>query len=147
MKNQITILMADDDLEDQEFVKIAFEEAQLSNPLKFVNDGIELLEYLNNEAAYSDVHDNPKPGLILLDLNMPRMDGRAALQKIRSHPELKAIPVVILTTSKQEEEVFRSYAAGANSYITKPVDFMKLVEVIKALGVYWFSIVEMPRRR
>jgi CheY-like chemotaxis protein len=101
------------------------------------------MDYLTRSGKYARQHA-PRPGLILLDLNMPRKDGRQALSEIKSDPELRRIPVVILTTSKTEEDVLRSYDLGANSFITKPVTFDRLVEIVRTLGNYWFKIVELP---
>jgi len=140
----ITILMADDDPDDRLLTREALEESRLANDLRFVNDGIELLDYLHRRGPFADPQSSPRPGLILLDLNMPRMDGREALAEIKQSPELRRIPIVILTTSKAEEDILRSYDLGANSYITKPVTFLSLVDVIQVLGRYWFEIVELP---
>src|ERR1700756_3269903 len=122
----ITILMADDDADDRLMTKEAFEESRLANDLRFVEDGVELLDYLKRRGKYEDPTASPLPGLILLDLNMPKKDGREALAEIKADPELQRIPVVILTTSKQEEDIYRSYQLHANSYITKPVTFEQL---------------------
>lgn len=142
--DEITILVADDDQEDCLLIKDAWRENRLANPLRFVGDGEELMDYLRHYGKYLDAGEFPRPGLILLDLNMPRMDGREALAEIKADPALRQIPVVVLTTSKAEEDIFRLYDLGVNSYVTKPVTFAALVEVIKALGLYWFSIVELP---
>jgi CheY-like chemotaxis protein len=143
----ITILMADDDRDDCLLVKDAFIESRLVNDLRFVEDGEDLMDYLYNRSKYSDVTVAPRPGLVLLDLNMPRKDGREALMEIKADPDLRGIPIVVLTTSKQEEDILRSYDVGANSYITKPVTFKGLVEVIKSLGKYWLEIVELPHEK
>jgi CheY-like chemotaxis protein len=140
----ITILMADDDADDRLMTREAFEESRLANDLRFVHDGEELLDYLKRRGRYSDPDSSPRPGLILLDLNMPRKDGREALQEIKADPELRRIRVIIMTTSKAEEDIFRTYELSAASYITKPVTFEALVEVIKTLGKYWLEIVELP---
>jgi CheY-like chemotaxis protein len=140
---KLVILMAEDDIEDQMLVQEAWEEARLRNELRFVNDGEELLDYLKYRDLYADRSKAPRPGLILLDLNMPRKDGREALKEIKADPELRHIPVVILTTSKAEEDIIRSYDLGVNSFITKPVTFEALVEIIKTLKKYWFEIVEL----
>ncbi len=139
----ITILMADDDADDRMLTEEAMKESRLGNSFRFVEDGQELMEYLTRTGQY-ETAPAPRPGLILLDLNMPRKDGRQALQEIKNNPELRRIPVVILTTSKAEEDVLRSYDLGANSFITKPVTFDGLVEIVRTLGHYWFSIVELP---
>lgn len=139
----ITILMADDDADDRMLTSDAMRESRLCNCFRFVEDGQELMDYLRRADKYAS-EDAPRPGLILLDLNMPRKDGRQALREIKSDPELRRIPVVVLTTSKTEEDILRTYDLGANSFITKPVTFERLVEIIRALGKYWFNIVELP---
>lgn len=139
----IVILMADDDPEDVMLAQDALAESRLANALNVVGDGEELLDYLHQRGKYN-ADNAPRPGLILLDLNMPRLDGREALARIKSDPSLRRIPVVVLTTSKAEEDVFRSYDLGANSYITKPVTFDSLVNVVRNLAEYWFGIVMLP---
>ncbi len=143
-KKSITILMADDDQDDCMLVDRAFTASRLANDLRFVGDGEELMDYLHQRGAYGDPASAPIPGLILLDLNMPRKDGREALKEIKGDEKLKEIPIVVLTTSKDEEDVLRSYNLGANSYIAKPVTFDGLCDVMKSLGKYWFEIVELP---
>ena len=143
----ITLLLADDDEEDRQLAKEALDEHRLANDLHFVADGRELLDYLRREGAYADPAVAPRPGLILLDLNMPRLNGRQALQLIKSDPELRTIPVVVLTTSREEEDIVRSYDLGANSFITKPVMFESLVKIMKDLSTYWFEIVELPAEK
>ena len=142
--NNIVILMADDDEDDQLMARDAFETNRLHNVLYFVKDGIELMDYLRRQGNFSDPSSSPRPGLILLDLNMPLMDGREALKEIKSDPELHSIPIVVLTTSSAEEDIIKTYEYGVNSFITKPVTFQGLVEVIKQTGIYWFEIVELP---
>ncbi|VTT97799.1 response regulator receiver protein : Chemotaxis protein CheY OS=Cystobacter violaceus Cb vi76 GN=Q664_36730 PE=4 SV=1: Response_reg [Gemmataceae bacterium] len=144
LKKPVTILIADDDPDDRELIREAFEENRLANELRFVEDGEELMDYLNRRGRYADPAPAPRPGIILLDLNMPRKDGREALQELKSDPRFRAIRVVIMTTSKAEEDVVRSYDLSAASYITKPVTFDRLVEVVRALGKYWLEIVELP---
>jgi two-component system, response regulator len=141
--DSITILMADDDSDDRMLAEDAMRESRLGNTFRCVEDGQELMDYLTRSGKYA-TQDAPRPGLILLDLNMPKKDGRQALREIKSHPDLRTIPVVILTTSKTDEDVLRSYDLGANSFITKPVTFDRLVEIVRALGTYWFQIVELP---
>jgi CheY-like chemotaxis protein len=141
----ITILLADDDPDDRLLARQALEENRLANDLRCVEDGEELLEYLWQRGRYAAPGAAPRPGLILLDLNMPKKDGREALREIKTDPALKHIPVVVLTTSKAEEDIYRSYNLGVNSYITKPVTFASLVDVMKTLGRYWFEIVELPQ--
>jgi len=140
----ITILMADDDEDDRILTQDALEESRVRNTLYCVEDGVELLEYLRREGKYADPATSPRPGLILLDLNMPRKDGREALKEIKADAELRNIPVVILTTSGQEEDKIKGYNLGAASFITKPVNFEGLVELMKALGKYWIEFVELP---
>lgn len=144
LRRPITLLIADDDAEDRMMLKEAFEENRLSNSLKFVENGEDLMSYLLNSGTFTNSADHPRPGLILLDLNMPKKDGREALKEIKSHPELKHIPIVILTTSKTEEDIIRSYGLGVNSFISKPVTFESLVSITKELGRYWLEIVELP---
>ncbi len=146
-RKSVVILVADDDPEDCMLIKDAFKEGLLVNGLRFVEDGEELMDYLRRRGKYKDPSSSPRPGVVLLDLNMPRKDGREALKEIKSDSDLRSIPVVILTTSKEEEDVLRSYNLGANSYITKPVTFPGLVDAIKSLGKYWFEFVELPQER
>lgn len=143
-RRAITILMADDDADDRLLAKDALAESRLANDLYMVADGQELMDYLNRQGAYENPSSSPRPGVILLDLNMPKKDGFEALSEIRSDPDLRQIPVVILTTSKAEEDIYRGYDLGANSFVTKPVTFDGLVDAMKALGQYWFEIVELP---
>ena len=143
-KQPIPILMADDDEDDRLLTQDAFKEYRVGNDLLFVEDGEELMDYLHRKGKFTDPQSSPRPGLILLDLNMPRKDGREALEEIKSDPDLRSIPVVVLTTSKAEEDIVRSYDLGVNSFITKPVTFEGLVEVVKTLGKYWIEIVELP---
>ena len=140
----ITILLADDDPDDRKLTQDAFMENRLANDFHAVEDGEELLDYLHRRGQYESLRGEPLPGLILLDLNMPRKDGREALKEIKADPELRRIPVVVLTTSKAEEDIVRTYDLGVNSYVTKPVTFKSLVELIRILGCYWFEVVELP---
>jgi CheY-like chemotaxis protein len=135
----VTILIADDDEEDRQLIKDALAESRLINPVQFVNDGEELMESLRSNSRL--------PGLILLDLNMPKKDGREALREIKSNSRFKTIPVIILTTSKAEEDIYRTYNLGVNSFITKPVTFTALVDVLNKVAQYWFEIVELPPAR
>ena len=144
-KKPITVLLAEDDADDRLTVREAFVEARLLNDMRYVVDGQDLMDYLLHEGKYTAPAAAPRPGIILLDFNMPKKDGREALREIKAHPDLRRIPVVVLTTSKAEEDVFRSYDLGANSFITKPVTFSSMVETIKVLGEYWFEIVELPK--
>ncbi len=137
----IRIVLADDDEDDRLMAREAFAISLLTNPLDEVSDGVELMEHL-----YGLLENNkPLPGLILLDLNMPRMDGREALAEIKGHPELRRIPVVVLTTSKAEEDIYRTYDLGVNSFISKPISFDGLVAVMGELGRYWLEMVELPK--
>jgi len=144
LRQPVTILMADDDQDDREMTAEAFKECRLFNPLRFVVDGEELMDYLKRRNGFDDDVAFPMPGLILLDLNMPRKDGREALREIKADPALGDIPVVVLTTSKAEEDIALSYRDGANSFITKPVSFSALLEVVQTLGKYWLQIVDLP---
>lgn len=145
--SSIVILVADDDAEDRMLVKDALEESRLANHVNFVEDGEELMDYLRNQGKYTDKTQYPSPGLILLDLNMPRKDGREAVKEIKSDPNLRVIPIVVLTTSKAEEDILKTYDLGVSSFITKPVTFSSMVEIMKTLGKYWFEIVELPHKR
>lgn len=142
-KYSITILIADDDPEDRLLAGEALQESRLANDVRFVEDGEELLEYLHRRGKFADEDDSPRPGLILLDLNMPRKDGREALAEIKADPDLRRIPIVVLTTSQAETDIYRSYDLGVNSFIVKPVSFDSLVDVMQVLGRYWFEIVEI----
>ncbi len=147
MKNgikPITILIAEDDPDDRMLTQEALAESRLANDLRFVENGEKLMDYLHRRGSYGRSGQAPRPGLILLDLNMPKKDGREALREIKADPELRQIPVVVLTTSKAEEDICRSYDLGVSSFITKPVRFEALVEVMKVLSRYWFEIVELP---
>jgi len=143
-ENQFTILMADDDEDDRVMAKEAFVEAKVRNELHFVKNGEELMDSLHARGANAKRADLALPGFILLDLNMARKDGREALKEIKSDPELCRIPIVVLTTSKAEEDIYRSYDLGVNSFISKPVTFAGLVEVMKTVSKHWFHIVELP---
>lgn len=138
------ILMAEDDEDDRFLMEEALEENDLGD-FYFVEDGEELMDFLYHRGPYRDPDSSPRPSLILLDLNMPRKDGREALKEIKENPELKKIPVVVLTTSKAEEDIFRTYDLGVNSFIAKPVTFESMVAIMKMLELYWFGLVELPR--
>jgi len=139
----IVLLMADDDADDRLLAQDALSECKLANELHFVENGDELLDYLHRRGKYSQ-GNAPRPGLILLDLNMPCKDGREALREIKADPNLKRIPVIVLTTSRADTDISKIYDLGANSFISKPVTFDSLVRVMKILGNYWFEIVELP---
>lgn len=143
----IIFLMADDDPDDRMLTKEAMSESRVVNDLRFVEDGEELMDYLAQRGKYANPADAPRPNVILLDLNMPKKDGREALKEIKSNPELRRIPIVIMTTSQSEEDILRSYDLGASSYITKPVTFEGLIELMKTLGQYWVEFVELPDSR
>ena len=143
----MVILMADDDADDRLLAKDALNECKITNALHFVENGEELLDYLRQEGKYASLANTPRPGLILLDLNMPRKDGREALQEIKADPKLRSIPVVVLTTSKAETAISRIYELGANSFITKPVSFDALIKVMGDLVHYWFELVELPPQK
>lgn len=142
-RSSITILIADDDQEDRMLAEDALKESRLVNDVRFVEDGEELLDYLHHRGRFAEPDSSPRPGMILLDLNMPRMDGREALRLIKGDPDLRRIPVVVLTTSKAEEDIYRSYDLGVNSFIIKPVTFESLVNIMRVLERYWFEIVEI----
>jgi CheY-like chemotaxis protein len=143
-RRPITILLVDDDEEDLLMTEQALQESRLGNDLRSARDGEELMDYLLRRGPYSDPSDSPLPGLILLDLNMPKKDGREALAEIKGNPALRKIPVIVLTTSKAEEDIFRTYDLGVSSFITKPVTFAGLVEAMRVVSEYWFEIVELP---
>jgi CheY-like chemotaxis protein len=143
-KKPFTILIADDDPDDRLMVKETWEENLLVNGLDFVEDGEELMDYLYRRGKYVELKNSPFPGLILLDLNMPKKDGCEALKEIKADPELRQIPVVVLTTSRAEEDIYRANDLGVNSFVTKPLTFEAFVDIIKALGKFWIEIVELP---
>jgi CheY-like chemotaxis protein len=140
------ILMAEDDAEDQELTRRALKSSKLRNRLITVENGEQALDFLYRRGAFADPATSPRPDLILLDLNMPRLDGRAVLKQIKQDPDLCRIPVVVLTTSSQEEDILRSYDLGVNSYITKPVKMAGFIKAIKDLEHYWFDLVVLPDR-
>jgi CheY-like chemotaxis protein len=141
----LTILLADDDEDDRVLTAGALKRSRLLNDIRFVVDGEDLIHYLHREGRYAEGGEPaPRPGLILLDLNMPKLDGREALARIKGDPELRRIPVVVLTTSKAEEDIVRAYDLGVNSFISKPVTFEELATAMQTLAVYWFELVELP---
>ena len=140
----IEILIADDDAEDRMLILDALKESRLKNNVQCVENGEELLSYLNNNGPYADKKKYPTPGIILLDLNMPKKDGREALKEIKADKELRSIPIIILTTSKAEEDILKTYNLGISSFITKPVTFSAMVDVMTTLKKYWLEIVELP---
>jgi len=136
-----TVLMADDDEDDRLLTRDAFQECEAGVDLRFVEDGEELLEYLRGHGPWAGC---PRPSLILLDLNMPRKDGREALAEIKANPSLRRIPVVVVSTSKAEEDVLRSYDLGVSSFISKPVTYESLLEMVRTLSHYWLRTVRLP---
>ena len=145
-RKPIVILLADDDEEDRMLACDALTEGHLSNAVHCVTDGEDLMDYLHRRGKYLPPALAPRPGIILMDLNMPKKDGREALREIKESPELRHIPVVVMTTSKAEEDIFRCYDSGASAYISKAVTFEGLIDVMKGLGRFWFEIVELPRK-
>jgi two-component system, response regulator len=146
MKDQsrvITILLAEDDSDDRVLVQKAFQEIDQADDLFFVQDGIELLQYLHKQGRYSTPNSAPRPDLILLNLNMPRMDGRQALAEIKTDPDLRSIPVVVLTNSSNQEDILRTYDLGGAGFIIKPKTFIDMLEIVKVLNQYWFEVVEL----
>jgi len=142
----ISIHMCDDDPDDQLLVSDALDEARLGNIIDFTSNGKELFQYLNREGDYAHLVDKPLPGLILLDLNMPVMDGREVLSKLKQNEKFRSIPVIVLTTSKAEEDIARSYGMGVNSFIIKPVSFENLVDMVRTVTDYWFHLVSLPKK-
>ncbi|MGV3586970.1 MAG: response regulator [Adhaeribacter sp.] len=143
-KKSRVILIVDDDAEDRMLLEEALEENQVKNTRYFVPNGEELMDYLYNRGKYSDKEKYSLPGLILLDLNMPKKDGREVLKEVKADPRLRLIPVVVLTTSKAEEDILKTLDLGANGYITKPVSFASLVDLTKTISDYWFDLVQLP---
>src|SRR5258708_31321012 len=142
--NPVVILMAEDDADDRLLAKDALSECGLAGDLHFVENGEELLDYLHRRGKYKGQSSHPRPGLILLDLNMPRKDGREALREIKTNPELRRIPIVVLTTSQADTDIGAIYELGANSFISKPFQFEALVAVMRVIGQYWFKTVQLP---
>ncbi|MDI9880134.1 response regulator [Flectobacillus longus] len=141
----LPILIADDDEDDRFLIKAAFEECGSSISLFFVQDGLELMQYLNNENAYADANVYKQPSLILLDLNMPKKDGREIIQEMRANTNFRAIPIVVLSTSNAPSDIRTCYELGANSFITKPSSFEGLLEIIKNLQQFWFVTASLPQ--
>ena len=137
----IIILLAEDNPADFQLTAEALKESKIHNQLFHVNDGAEVLEFLHKKGKYADV---PRPDVILMDLNMPRKDGRRTLQEIKEDPDLKGIPVVILTVSDAEEDIIKSYNLHANCYVTKPMDLDEFAKVVKGIENFWFTIVKLP---
>lgn len=144
LTKSINLLIADDDPDDRMMTQAALEESYLLNSLYFVENGQELMDFLKRRGKYTDPATSPRPDLILLDLNMPRKDGREALMEIKADPDLRAVPIIVLTTSKSEEDILKSYDLGVNCFISKPVLFEELINVMRSIGQYWFDIVKLP---
>ncbi len=140
----ITILMADDSEDDRLLTRLALEQSLVANELYEVENGQELMDYLHRRGPFAAPASSPHPGLVLLDLNMPLKNGFEALQEIRADVRLRRLPVIVLTTSQAEEDIVRSYDLGINSFISKPVTFEALVEIMRTLGKYWIEIVSIP---
>ncbi|MFD1819694.1 Response regulator receiver domain-containing protein [Pseudarcicella hirudinis] len=147
MRQEVIILMADDDADDRFLTQSAFEDNDIANPIHFVENGQELLDYLHRRGKYEDLTGTALPGLILLDLNMPKMDGREALQIIKQTAELRHIPIVVLTTSKAEADILDVYLHGANCFISKPISFEGLLEMTRSLGDFWLRTATIPLRK
>jgi len=144
IQQPISILVADDDPDDRMMIEEAFLENRFANKIAFVEDGEQLLAYLRNEDGYADNAGKPYPGIILLDLNMPKKDGRETLRELKADPELCRIPVIVLTTSEAEEDIVKTYGLGVSSFITKPVSFQGLVDAVRVICQYWIQIVALP---
>ena len=142
-ERQVEILLVEDDPGDVVMTREAFQDYKLRNQLHVVNDGADAMSFLRQEGEYAEM---PRPDLVLLDLNLPRMDGREVLEAIKSDPELASIPVVVLTTSENEDDVLRSYSLHANAYVTKPVDFERFIEVVRQIDDFFVTVVRLPRR-
>jgi CheY-like chemotaxis protein len=140
-EREIQVLLVEDDPGDVLMTREAFEDYKVHNQLHVVNDGEQAMAFLRNEGEYADL---PRPDLVLLDLNLPRMDGRQVLDAIKSDPALASIPVVVLTTSEAEEDVLRSYSLHANAYVTKPVDFERFIDVVRQIDVFFVTVVKLP---
>ena len=139
----MTILIADDDPDDRMFLEQAMRQNGYNQVIRCVDDGEDLMAYLRREGKYSE-QDAPWPNLLILDLNMPRKNGFQALQEIKNDPQLRRLPVIVMTTSSADEDVIRTYNLGVNSFVTKPINFSRLVEMIGALKVYWMDTVKLP---
>ncbi len=142
-EREIEILLVEDDPGDVVMTREAFQDYKIHNQLHVVNDGTEAMAFLRQEGEFAD---QPRPDLVLLDLNLPRMDGREVLQAIKSDPEFASIPVVVLTTSENEDDVLRSYSLHANAYVTKPVDFERFIEVVRRIDDFFVTVVRLPSR-
>jgi CheY-like chemotaxis protein len=143
-KTAINILVADDDPDDRLMIKEALEDVRLTNQIDFVEDGVELMDFLKRRGKFEDRKGEALPGMLLLDLNMPRKDGREVLSEIRADANFRRIPVIVLTTSAAEEDILRTYDLGASSFITKPVTFDGLIKTMESMTEYWLQIVSLP---
>ncbi len=143
LPRQVEVLLVEDDPGDVLMTREAFEDYKVRNHLHVVNDGVDALAFLRREGEHADA---PRPDLVLLDLNLPRMDGREVLHEIKSDPDLASIPVVVLTTSEAEEDVLRSYSLHANAYVTKPVDFERFIKVVREIDDFFVTVVRLPTR-
>jgi len=140
----VVILLAEDNKADQVFVQRAFNLTEIRNNLFFVNDGVEAMEYMRREGKFNDPKYSPKPDLILLDVNMPRMNGKEVLKELKTDPDLKSVPVIMLTTSDHENDVIESYNFGVNAYITKPAGLDRFIDTIESLKNFWLQVVALP---
>ncbi len=141
------IVMAEDDADDRVLIKDALAECQWNAEIRFVENGEQLMDYLEHKGTFTDPESSPRPGLVILDLNMPRKDGREVLREMKANADFRRIPVVVLTTSHADTDIERIYDLGANSFISKPLDFQSLVNLMRLLGQYWFKAVELPALR
>ena len=141
--NVISVLLVEDDPGDVVLIREAFEHNKVYNTLHVVSDGVQALEFLRGEGEHADA---PRPDLVLLDLNLPRKDGREVLAEVKADPDLRTIPIVVLTTSEAEEDIVRSYDLHANAYVTKPVDFERFIEVVRQIDDFFVSVVKLPSR-
>jgi chemotaxis family two-component system response regulator Rcp1 len=139
----VEILLVEDNPGDVRLTQEALRDVKMKNNLSVVGDGVEAMQFLRREGPYAEA---PRPDIILLDLNLPRMDGQEVLAAVKADPELKCIPVVVLTTSQAEEDIIRSYRLNANCYVTKPVDFDQFIRVVQSVENFWFTIVKLPSR-
>ena len=144
MERPMSILIADDDPDDRMMIQEAFTENRIANEISFVEDGEQLMAYLHRKGAFAELKDRPYPGIILLDLNMPKKDGLEALHELKADPELCRIPVIVLTTSQAEEDIVHTYGLGVSSFITKPVSYDGLVDAVRVICQYWIQIVALP---
>ena len=140
-RSPIEILLVEDNPGDERLTREALKEGKVYHNLHWAKDGVEAMEFLQQKGKYKD---SPRPDIILLDLNLPKKDGREVLQDIKSDEKLRRIPVVVLTTSKAEEDVLRSYNLHANCYVTKPVDLEKFIVVVKSIDIFWLTVVTLP---